>query len=129
MKNKKVKIADKQLFSQGKLDHDEKNKLPEFSINEIYYIVDSYTKTMIADLNNWQPKVSGVNMLLIRGLHEQEKIAQIGHRLDLHELTIEDILHTESRNKLEEYASYFLLIMRLPFYNKQNHLEQNKFLL
>ncbi|MDI9491178.1 MAG: hypothetical protein GX145_04135 [Clostridiaceae bacterium] len=88
MKNKKVKIADKQLFSQGKLDHDEKNKLPEFSINEIYYIVDSYTKTMIADLNNWQPKVNGVNMLLIRGLHEQEKISQIGHRLDLHELTL-----------------------------------------
>lgn len=88
-------------------------KLEEMSALSIVYDRDTYEQTENVNIETFEPAKGKVNFLLIRGLHEEERIVALGKKLGLHPLSIEDILHTRSRNKLEEYPEYFLFIMRL----------------
>lgn len=86
---------------QGTPRHVGRVLLNETRIQEIHYDVNDYTYGVLTDLQRWSPKSHGVHFLLIRGLHEEDTLKSVGHTLGLHALTVEDILHTESRNKLE----------------------------
>ena len=50
--------------------------------------------------------------LNVHGLHEPEVLAEIGRRFNLHPLVLEDILNTDQRPKLDEYADYLFVITR-----------------
>ncbi len=54
-------------------------------------------------------KVLWVN---IDGLHDVSVIEAVGKLFDIHPLTLEDILHTEQRSKIEDFERYLFLVFR-----------------
>lgn len=55
-------------------------------------------------------KIQWVN---IDGLHDPEAIERVGRHFDIHPLTLEDIVNTQHRSKMEDYEHYIVVIMRM----------------
>ena len=56
------------------------------------------------------PTVSWINF---DGIHKPEMISGIGNRFDLHPLTVEDILNTGGRPKLEDHGEHLFLMLKM----------------
>ena len=75
------------------------------------------------------PSTSWLN---VDGLHEVAIIEQVGALLDLHALTIEDILNTTQRPKIDIFDNYVYLVVKMPFYDGDRNIvemEQVSFIL
>jgi len=59
-------------------------------------------------------KTSWIN---IDGVHDVEKIQQIGAGFKLHPLAVEDIVHTGQRPKVEDYDSHLFVVLRMLRWN------------
>lgn len=57
-----------------------------------------------------QFKVVWIN---VEGLHDVQLVAEAGRMFGIHSLTLEDILHTEQRPKIEEFEHYLFLVLRM----------------
>lgn len=64
-----------------------------------------------ADRNIW---------LNVHGIHDVELIRQIGVKFGLHPLVQEDILNTEQRPKVDEYANYVFLETRNFYFSRES---------
>lgn len=53
----------------------------------------------------------------VDGVHNVEIIKTLGEQFGLHQLTLEDILNTEIRPKIEVFESYVLIIVKMLRYN------------
>ncbi len=62
---------------------------------------------------------AAVTWININGLHEASLIKEIGQLFKLHSLTIEDILNTGLRPKMEEYDHYLFFMFKKIHYNDQ----------
>lgn len=61
------------------------------------------------------------------GVSDVEKVQKIGELFDLHPLTVEDILHTEQRPKLEENPNYLYVIFHmLHFDETTDHVDKEQ---
>lgn len=71
-----------------------------------------------------KPTVTWVN---IDGLHEAQKIETFGECFGLHPLTIEDILHTTQRPKMDVFDEYVFLVIKMPRLNTEtNQIEMEQ---
>ncbi|MBI5785380.1 MAG: magnesium/cobalt transporter CorA [Rhodocyclales bacterium] len=61
-----------------------------------------------------------IQWLNVYGLHEPEILAEVGRRFDLHPLVLEDILNTDQRPKLDEYADYLFVVARFFDYDDKS---------
>jgi magnesium transporter len=57
-----------------------------------------------------RPTVTWVN---VDGLQDRARIEQIAHALGLHPLTLEDILNTDQRLKMEDYGDYIYVVAKM----------------
>ncbi|MDD4650285.1 MAG: magnesium/cobalt transporter CorA, partial [Desulfoplanes sp.] len=57
-----------------------------------------------------EPSVLWMNM---DGIHDIEMLKTIGNVFTIHPLTLEDILNTEHRPKMEEYDTYLFMVLKL----------------
>ena len=53
----------------------------------------------------------------IEGIHNPSNLEKIGNAYGLHSLTMEDILNTDQRPKLEHYDSYLFLVLKMLRYD------------
>ncbi|HEX7358050.1 MAG TPA: magnesium/cobalt transporter CorA [Ignavibacteriaceae bacterium] len=53
----------------------------------------------------------------IDGVHNIEIMEKIQNQFNIHPLTMEDIIHTSQRPKLEEYDEYLFIVLRMFFYD------------
>ena len=56
---------------------------------------------------------STVTWINIDGLHETHIIETLGHHYNMHPLTMEDILHTGQRLKVEDYTDYLFVVLKM----------------
>jgi magnesium transporter len=56
------------------------------------------------------PTVTWIN---VDGLHETELIGELGKIFDLHPLTLEDILNTNQRPKMESHEKYIFVVLKM----------------
>jgi magnesium transporter len=56
------------------------------------------------------PTVTWIN---IDGVHQEDIVEQIGKCFDIHPLTLEDIMNTGQRPKLEDYGNYLYIVLRM----------------
>lgn len=63
-----------------------------------------------------QPGVTWIN---VNGIHETRLVETLGERFGLHPLTIEDIVNTTQRPKMEEFDDYIFVVVRMLYYSKE----------
>ena len=60
----------------------------------------------------------------LHGLSDTAMLEQIGTSFGLHPLVLEDILNTEQRSKLEDYADYLYVVLKTFGYKKKGAVEK-----
>jgi len=68
----------------------------------------------------------GVLWVQVDGVHQPDKIAAIGEAFSLHALTLEDILNTGQRPKMEEFDDYLFLIGKILSFEKATDMVREK---
>jgi len=75
--------------------------------------VKEKTLTGIEELrSNLQEQAAGVTWLHIEGLHDIRLMEQMGDLYRLHPLTLEDILYTDQRPKMEDFGNYIYIVLK-----------------
>jgi magnesium transporter len=62
----------------------------------------------------------------IQGLGDADAMRRIGEALGLHPLTLEDIVHTHQRPKLEEFDSYLFAVVRAVQLREDGHIDNEQ---
>lgn len=65
-----------------------------------------------------------VKWINVDGVHDPDLIQRIGDKFGVHQLTLEDIGHTDQRPKFEDYDSYLVSIMKMLTYEEEIINEQ-----
>ncbi len=69
----------------------------------------------------------GVTWVDVCGLHDVGMIEQIGKQLNLHPLTLEDIVHTGQRPKVEDFDAYIYVVLKMFYFDEEaNHITQEQ---
>ena len=67
---------------------------------------------------------STITWINIDGLHEVDIIEKLGTHFGIHPLTLEDIVNTEQRPKIEDMGEYLFIILKMMSYNRsENRVE------
>ncbi len=91
------------------IDYDEKDvrQLDPQSVEECFAFRDSKT-------------VSWIN---INGLHDVSVIEAVGKQFNIHNLTLEDILHAEQRPKVEMFPEYAYVVLKMLRIDEEDNLQ------
>lgn len=124
----------KRGMSPGSLIFTGDQKVTEMRVSIFIYNQTSITEKQIADLDDLKEikNSDGVVWINICGLHETEKLDEIGKMFNVHPLVIEDVLNVNHSAKIEEYEDYLFLIAKMIDYNnelKEIVVEQASFIL
>jgi magnesium transporter len=63
------------------------------------------------------PPVTWVNLV---GLHDVGVVEKVGRKYDIHPLTMEDIVNTGHRPKVEEFDNYLFIVLKMLTYDQGN---------
>lgn len=90
-------------------------KMPAMKITSFDYDDKSFYEKEIGNIDELKHfkengRVSWVN---ISGLHDVDKLAQIGEAFEIHPLILEDILNVNHLPKLEDYDKYLFLVSKM----------------
>ncbi len=58
----------------------------------------------------------------INGLNHVNSIEKIGNHYNIHPLTLEDIVNTSQRPKVEDYDNYMFVVLKMLYYDKDEHV-------
>jgi magnesium transporter len=84
------------------IEYDKTGEVKEFGVEDIREILP---------LNN-----NIVTWINVVGIHDNEQVKEIGALLDIHSLTVEDILNTSQYPKMEDYDEYLFFITKMLYY-------------
>lgn len=113
-KRPKTGLAPGSLIYTGKVHTDHVN------IHVIDYTDERIDEVDIEDVNDLQQynNPNSVTWINIQGLHDVDIISKIGEMMGLHPLTLEDILDTNQRPKVEEFDEHLYISLKMI-----NHLD------
>lgn len=87
--------------------------------------VINYDDTRVNDLRDVSvdqcrdlAKAPGITWINVNGIHDTGLIETLGKCFDLHPLTLEDIVNTSQRLKIEEFSNYVFIVMKMMAFNK-----------
>jgi magnesium transporter len=127
-------LRKKSGMSPGSLVFTGNQKVAETKIDVFIYKPDSIIEKQAVDLDELKKIKDKDNVVWINicGLHETDKLGEIGKIFNVHPLIMEDILNINHSPKLEEYEDYlFLIAKRMDYDNglKVIDAEQVSFIL
>lgn len=114
LKNKSDSIGK----APGELIFIGEQKVEESSIMLIDYSLEYLNETNLDTVSKEYMKAGTVSWININGLHDMDLIRTVGDEFQLHSLTLEDILNTGQRPKMEEYDSYIFFTLKMMRYNE-----------
>jgi magnesium transporter len=78
---------------------------------------DFEEKEVLFDATPFKPEKSKVLWLNVDGIHDVQAIDDFGKQFNLHSLTVEDILNSEQRPKVELGEEYLFVVLKMLHYN------------
>lgn len=106
--------SDKKGLSPGTMMH-----IGEKKADKTLLSVFDYTPLHCEELNLREAsdtfvfkQKKGITWINIDGLHDLKTIEVIGKHFDIHQLSLEDIVNTLQRPKIEEYENYVFLVLK-----------------
>ncbi len=102
-------------MSPGTLVHVGEQKIDKARITAVNYDQDRLEEKELIRIEDSfaykdSPPVSWIN---IDGLHDVELIEKVGTHFNIHSLTLEDIVHTGQRPKVEDFEDYIYLVFKM----------------
>jgi magnesium transporter len=110
------KRSKKAGLSPGTPVHIGELKTEKVKITAVRFNASEYEETDISigeDSLPSFPDPSCITWINVDGIHDLETIEKIGRLCKLHPLTLEDMMNTDQRPKLEEYGDYFFLVLKM----------------
>jgi magnesium transporter len=107
----------------GTLVHIGEKRAAEVGIREIVYTEEAFHAADItAEELLSRPLDSSANRWInVNGLHDTALIEKIGERFGIHPLTLEDIVNTLHRPKIEDHDSYLFIVLKILHYDAANN--------
>lgn len=99
------KRADRVVFTATEYDADSAELLATDDVGECLRFADTRQVTWIH----------------VTGLHDPERIGELGRAFHIHPLILEDILQTNCRPKIEIFDDYVFVVTKLLYYDAANH--------
>lgn len=65
-----------------------------------------------------------VSWINVDGLHDTRVMEELGEAYSIHALTLEDILNTSQRSKIEDFESHLFVVLRMLTQKEETHDEQ-----
>jgi len=105
----------------GSLIHIGEQKMERVKITHFNYSPDFEAEKQDQSIDDCGLKndFNGVCWWDISGIHDVGLIDQIGKKFDIHSLTLEDILNTNHRPKMEDLEKHIFLVLKMLSYDKQ----------
>ena len=113
--------AKKAGLPPGSLIHVGERRAETVSVTVAHYDQESFTETQVqnaADCRSFV-KPDSVTWINVDGLHEVAVIEALGKEFDIHPLTIEDILNTGQRPKLDILDEHLYLVLKMHRYDEK----------
>jgi magnesium transporter len=84
-------------------------------VRVIEYSEGFYREDVIKDINQFSALTdkSKVTWIKVCGLLDREEITKLAEKFNIHPLTLEDILNTDQRPKIEEFYNYTYIVLRI----------------
>jgi len=117
-----VKKVSKVGLAPGTLVHIGEKKVDKVRIKLVAYNSENIVEK---ELNNVEECLNfkdlpGTNLWInVDGLDQVEVIAKLGSYFEIHPLTLEDVLNTEQRPKMEDYESYIYTVLKIMLLDSQ----------
>ena len=110
-------------LAPGTLIHVGSRKVDETRLTLMHYTEERFEEREIDGVDQCPAaaEAAGVCWLNIDGLHDVGLIERIGKRFGLHHLTLEDILNTGQRPKLEAYENYLYLVLKMVRHDEESN--------
>ena len=124
IKNKPKKIG----LDPGSLVYvGDKEKQP-ITISLFDYKVDHFVEKTVLNIEELLAckQSETTSWINIDGVHEVEILEKIGKHFDIHPLTLEDILNTNQRPKLDEYPNYLYIVLRMFYLDEKDKSLKNE---
>ena len=114
------KTSKKAGLSPGVMVHTGEQKMGKATIAIINYdrenLIESELQSIEdAYLHRGSPPVTWIN---INGLHDVNIIEKVGQHFDIHPLTLEDIVHTAQRPKVDDFENYLYVVLKMLSFNE-----------
>jgi len=103
----------------GSLVHVGRRRVQTPSATATYYNGQGRRVVENAGPDDVAPVADEVCWLRVRGLHDLELIRGLGQRLNLHPMLLEDVVEATQRPKVEEFADYLFVVLRLLRFDQQ----------
>lgn len=115
----------------GELFYIGKQRAERVKITLIQYNEEVFHEDNFYDLSECLAKINPdlIKWINIDGVHRLELIEKIGKQYNIHPLTQEDIVHTESRPKFEDYDNYVVTVLKMLYYDDHVRSEHLSILL
>lgn len=126
MKNKKNRVSSRRLKTgvpPGTVVFVGEQKTEESRIDLFHYTKEELTE--LSGISTVQAreflKKTGFNWINISGLHNTQLIEEVGKLLNIHPLTLEDVVNTKQRPKVEEFQDYIFVAIKMISFNESDH--------
>ena len=126
------KRSKKTGLSPGTLIHIGEKRAEIVTMTLFNYAGARCDERVVADVNELcPPDDETVSWVDVGGVHKVEILESFGKHFGLHSLLLEDIANTDQRPKLDDYETYFFLVMKMLTTSEQGNIvvEQVSFVL
>ncbi|MCF7918951.1 MAG: magnesium/cobalt transporter CorA [Candidatus Cloacimonetes bacterium] len=118
----------------GSLIHIGTRKAEHVRISVIDYDSENLEEKILPSIDQIYPYLDteSVSWINIDGLHDTDVFAELGEKLDLHPLLLEDVLDTSQRPKIDNYGKHLFIIMKMVTWDEKEktlEFEQVSFIL
>ena len=114
-----TKSSKKAGSSPGTLVHVGEKKSDDIHLSLLHYDADSLVERPLDRFEDASPllKPAATTWINIDGVHDIDYMALIGRQYGLHPLTMEDVLNTTQRPKIEDFDDYIFVVMKMLRYD------------
>jgi magnesium transporter len=108
------KRSKKTGLSPGTLIHIGEKRTETVTITLFNYAGSRCDERVVTDVHELRPPVDEtVTWVDVGGVHKVDVLEAFGKHFSLHPLLLEDIANTDQRPKLDDYETYFFLVMKM----------------
>ncbi len=117
------KVSKKSGTAPGTLLHIGERKTDRVHMTVVDYVSDQLSERELETVEDVLAlkETPTTTWLNIDGIHDVELIEKIGRHFNIHPLTLEDILNTGQRPKVEEFEDYIYFVIKMIYVNDETN--------